>query len=321
MKYRHDVMQHFTSFTLLLILLTASTQANSASLFNADQRIDIEYISPVDSTKRKQLQLWLKHVSDALLTVYGAWPKNRFNITVKHGAGSGSPVPWGQVERGNPDNVLLVINPASGIQQIMADWTAYHEVSHLLIPYSGSGDGWLSEGLATYYQNIIQARAGVLSETELWNKLASGFERGRKEKQWSKKDLTEISDNMGKYRSFMRVHWSGVHYWLTVDITLRQQSNNQVTLDNLLERLKTCCQHKSMSAIEIVEQLDRLAGTKLFKPLFLQYRASHSMPDYQPTLSRLGVVFKPRASESDVLLTANAPDAEIRASIYKGDGG
>jgi hypothetical protein len=320
MKYRYDVMQHFTSFTLLLILLTASTQANSDSLFNADQRIDIEYISPLDSTKRKQLQLWLQDVSDALLTVYGAWPKDRFNITVKHGAGSGSPVPWGQVNRGNPDNVLLVINPGSAMQEIMADWTAYHEVSHLLIPYSGTGDGWLSEGLATYYQNIIQARAGVLSETELWNKLASGFERGRSEKQWSQKNLTEISDNMGKYRSFMRVHWSGVHYWLTADTTLRQQSNNQVSLDHLLEQLKTCCQHKSMSAIAIVEQLDQLAGTNLFKPLFLEYRASHAMPDYQPILSRLGVIFQPQANKSDVVLTTSAPAAEIRTSIYKGDG-
>ena len=313
-------MQYFTGFTLLVILLTSSAQANSNSLYRADQRIDIEYLSPLDSTKRKQLQLWLKHVSDALLTVYGAWPKDRFDITVKYGAGSGSPVPWGEVKRGNPDNVLLVIDPESGIREIMADWTAFHEVSHLLIPYVGSGDGWLSEGLATYYQNIIQARAGVLSETELWNKLASGFKRGRQEKSWSQKDLTEISDNIGKYRSFMRVHWSGVHYWLTADITLRQQSNNQVTLDKLLERLKTCCQDKSMTAMEIVEQLDQLAGTNIFRPLFLEYRASHAMPDYQPTLSRLGVILQSHANESDVMLTANAPDAEIRASIYKGDG-
>jgi hypothetical protein len=320
MKYRHGVMQYLSSFALLVLLSTATAQANTDSLHQADQRIDIEYLFPLDSTKRKQLHRWLRQVSSALLSVYGAWPKDRFNITVKHGAGSGSPVPWGEVNRGNPDEVLLVVNTKADIREIMADWTAYHEVSHLLIPYVGAGDGWLSEGLATYYQNIIQARAGVLSETELWHKLASGFERGRQEKRWSQNDLAEISDNMGKYRSYMRVHWSGVHYWLTADITLRRQSNNKITLDKLLERLKSCCQHKSMSAIEIVEQLDQLAGMNIFLPLFLDYRASHAMPDYQPTLTRLGVIFQPHAKQSDVLLTANAPEAEIRASIYKGDG-
>lgn len=321
MKHRCKLIQLLTSITLLGTVLIASTEAHSDSLSNANQRIDIEYTSPLDSNKRQQLKLWLKHVSDALLTVYGAWPKDRFDITIEHGgAGSGSAVPWGQVQRGTPDKVLLVVNPESSIQDITADWTAFHEFSHLLIPYSGSGDGWLSEGLATYYQNIIQARSGVLSETGLWNKLASGFERGREEKHWSQKDLTEISDNMGKYRSFMRVHWSGVHYWLTADIALRQQSQNKITLDKLLERLKTCCQHKSMSATEIVEQLDLLAGREIFKPLFVKYRASHAMPDYQPTLTSLGVIFDPQSHKPGLSLTANAPDAEIRKSIYKGNG-
>lgn len=320
MSQRCHARQLLTSIALLVTLLTASTQAHSDSLSNANQRIAIAYPSPLDSTKQQQLYGWLKHVADALLTVYGAWPKDRFDITIEYAAGSDSPVPWGQVTRGNPDKVLLVVNPESSIKEITADWTAFHELSHLLIPYRGSGDGWLSEGLATYYQNIIQARAGRLSETGLWNKLASGFERGRREKQWSQKDLTEISNNMGKYRSFMRVHWSGVHYWLTTDIALRQQSSNTLTLDKLLQRLKACCQHQSMSAINIVEQLDDLAGTDIFTSLFLEYRASHAMPVYQPTLTSLGVIFQPQSYETDVLLTANAPYAEIRKSIYKGDG-
>ena len=59
-----------------------------------------------------------------------------------------------------------MVNPESSMQEITNDWTAFHELSHLLIPYRGHGDLWFSEGLATYYQNIIQARAGVLSEAE-----------------------------------------------------------------------------------------------------------------------------------------------------------
>ena len=58
-------------------------------------------------------------------------------------------------------------------------WTGYHELAHLLIPYQGWGGAWFSEGLASYYQNILQARVGILTEQQMWQKLYEGFQRGR----------------------------------------------------------------------------------------------------------------------------------------------
>jgi len=320
MKHHSVVLPSFTNVLLFVAILSVSTQTHADSLLNANQRIYIQYAPTLNKTERQQAYQWLKQVADALRTVYGEWPKDKFNITVKHGSRSDSPVPWGQVTRGNPDKVLLVINPESTIQEITHDWTAFHELSHLLIPYRGYGDMWFSEGLATYYQNIIQARAGLMSETDLWNKLAAGFERGRQQNQWSDKNLQEVSDNMRQYRNFMRVHWSGVHYWLTADIELRKQSQNKITLDYVLKLLKNCCQHQSMSVTEIVEQLDQLAGITIFKPLFLEYRASHAMPDYRPALTGLGVMIHQQNYKTDVSLKANAPDSHIRTNIYNGSG-
>jgi hypothetical protein len=281
----------------LLLLFSASTQVHSDLIKHSDQRIHIQYASTLKKAERQQTYVWLQRVTEALLTVYGEWPKDQFNITIQLGSSRNSPVPWGQVTRGNPDTVLLVVNPESDLQAITSDWTAFHELSHLLIPYRGHGDLWFSEGLATYYQNIIQARTGLLSEADLWQKLASGFERGRKQ----------------------RVHWSGVHYWLTADIKLRQQSQNKKTLDHLLKQLKDCCQHKSMSAAAIAEQLDLLAGVELFKPLFIEYRTSLAMPDYNPVLTSLGVMTGQYNREYDVVLITDAPSADIRRRIYQGD--
>ena len=196
----------------LLLLSSASTQVHSDLIKHSDQRIHIQYASTLKKAERQQTYVWLQRVTEALLTVYGEWPKDKFNITIRHGKSSHSPVPRGQVIRGNPDNVLLVVNPESSIQEITNDWTAFHEFSHLLIPYRGYGDQWLSEGLATYYQNIIQARTGVLSETELWNKLASGFERGRQQNQWPEENVEGINYNMRQYRDFRRGTWCGVPY-------------------------------------------------------------------------------------------------------------
>ncbi|MDX2487802.1 MAG: hypothetical protein QNL03_09955, partial [Gammaproteobacteria bacterium] len=63
----------------------------------------------------------------------------------------------------------------------------------------------------------------------------------------------------------------------------------------------------------------QLAGTDVFKPLFLEYRVSHAMPDYQPTLTGLGVTTHQHGHESDISLRADAADADIRINIYKGD--
>lgn len=42
---------------------------------------------------------------------------------------------------------------------------------------------------------------------------------------------------------------------------------------------------------------------------------SHAMPDYHPTLARLGV----EQRKYDVVLTTNAPNVVIRKSIFQGD--
>ena len=320
------VMRILIHVISLLVVFSVSAMVHADVIARADQRIHIEYASSLDKTKREQTYAWLQRVADVLLSVYGEWPKDNFIINIEYSSSnSSSAVPWGQVTRGDTGNVLLVINSKAGPQELISDWTAFHELSHLFIPYQGHGDIWFSEGLATYYQNIIQARAGLLSETELWDKLASGFERGRKQNQWSQLDLAEISDHMRKYRNFMRVHWSGVHYWLTADIKLRQLSQNKTTLDSLLKQLKNCCQHSSMSAAEIAEQLDQLAaanltGVSIFKPMFNEYRHSLAMPDYKPVLISLGVITGQQDTGHNVALITEGPNADIRNRIYKGDG-
>lgn len=326
------MMRQIQRVISLLILLSVCTLARAELIEYSDQTIHIQYASSLNKAQRDQTYDWLQQVADALRTVYGKWPKDRINITVKTSTSNSSPVPWGQVTRGTPDEVLLVINTGAGFKQINSDWTAFHELSHLLIPYRGYGDLWFSEGLATYYQNIIQARAGLMSEPGLWNKLASGFERGQQQNNLSHLDLEEISDNMRKYRNFMRVHWSGVHYWLSADIKLRQLSQNKMTLDSVLKQLKDCCYNRSMSAAAIAEKLDQLVAInqpdknqpamnqqviKIFKPAFDKYKTSHAMPDYAPILSSLGVHYN---HQDSVVLSADAPNADIRKRIFIGNG-
>ena len=97
-------------------------------------------------------------------------------VPIGHG---GEPVPWGEVMRGGGDAVHLYIDQTQPPAAFLADWVLMHELSHLLHP-NLEGDGrWLYEGLATYYQEALRARAGSLTEADAWQRLHQGFERGR----------------------------------------------------------------------------------------------------------------------------------------------
>jgi hypothetical protein len=82
MKQRHVVMQLLTGVLLSVAILTVSIQARSDTLSYSDQRIYIHYVSTLDNSVRQQITMWLKRVADALLTVYGELPKDKFNITI-----------------------------------------------------------------------------------------------------------------------------------------------------------------------------------------------------------------------------------------------
>lgn len=269
-----------------------------------------------------QARAELIEYSDALRTVYGELPREKMNISVKTDTDNSNPVPCGQVTMSTLDEVFSVINPDACFKQVSSDWTAFHKLSHRLIPYKGYGNLWFSEGLATCYQNIIQARAGLMSETRLWNKLVSGFERGRQQNNLPHLDLVEISNNMHKYRNFMRVHWSGVHYWLSADIKLRQLSQNKQSLDTVLNQLKDCGQNQSLSAEEISKKFDELVrvnqpDVNIFKPAFDKYKASHATTDPAPLLVSLGVNYNHKDA---LILSTVALNADIRKRIFIGNG-
>ena len=305
-------------YGLILSVLTPMPFSSSAAtqydqITYDNQRVFVFYHASLNETEQKITLRWLQQVTSALLSVYDELPKNNFRITIDRSSNRSSPVPWGQVERGKQTNVLLVINPDLGYDALISDWTAFHELSHLLLPYRGYGNIWFSEGLATYYQNIIQARTGLLDEVVLWHKIAAGFERGSNELHWDHFNLTKVSDNLSETRQYMRVHWSGVLYWLSADVELRKQGKG--TLDDALKQLKDCCESRSMSAETIARKLDELTNMKVFVPLFDKYSDTYQLPEYKSILTDFGV--KQTKWAGDISLDDEAPLAEIRRQIYR----
>lgn len=253
---------------------------------------DIRFANNVPEHKKAQFYAWTNHARKALRLVYDRLPVEDFVTIIKASTGGKSAVPWGEVNRYSPPEVTLVVNINSSLEALKADWTIYHEFSHLLIPYDAGDARWFSEGLASYYQNITQARIGMFDEKTMWQKLYNGFERGNNQQNYAHQRLDYLSDHIGENRNYMRIYWSGALFWLKADIALRAQAKNTETpnsLDAVLAQLQACCFDRYLSATDIVQKLDQLSKSTIFTRLFDEFSASYAIADYLQLLKSLGV--------------------------------
>jgi hypothetical protein len=203
---------------LFLLAVVAPSASTAEYILNHGSQAIVVDTHFLFSDKRDQLILgWMESVTSALAAVYGRWPRDEIRVEISPiGLHTKDPVPWAKVQRGHPDTVSFYIDALASQDSLIRNWTAYHEFSHLLIPYRGWGDIWFSEGLASYYQNLLQARQGVFSQQEMWDRLYAGFMRGRNRNKRPQLTLSELSPQMHDTGSYMRVYWSGAWYFLRV---------------------------------------------------------------------------------------------------------
>ncbi|MFC3550672.1 hypothetical protein ACFOLC_06535 [Lysobacter cavernae] len=281
---------------LLLLALAAALNSSAAEpggssaydnerLLRADGGVlRVHVIDAPSPARADELQRWLAGAAEAMLTAYGRFPLPEATVRIEQSQRrSTSPVPWGQTLRRDGVSVLLYVRGDAGYAELRDDWTAVHELAHLFHPYLGDDGRWLAEGLASYYQNVLRARAGLLTPEQAWDKLDAGFGRGRRENSGA--PLDEISR---RHRGTMRVYWAGAAYWLEADLSLRRHGSN---LDTVLSQYARCCLHGTgaVRPQAFVAELDRIAGGDDFQRRWRRYAASREFPSLDASYTALGL--------------------------------
>ena len=141
----------------------------------------------------------------------------------------------------------------------------------------------MAEGLASYYQNVLRARAGLLSQDQAWRALDAGFGRGRRED--SGLPLRELGRGHG---GTMRVYWAGAAFWLEADLALRQRGGS---LDDVLAHYARCCLRgtEQVPPAAFIAQLDRIAGADVFASRYARYAAATAFPPLDDAYAALGL--------------------------------
>ena len=246
----------------------------------------LEGTPPADAEK---MQDWLADAAHIISQLYGRFPVPQAQVLVVPDARGGEPTPWAHVVRGGAPAVHFFVNQRRPIEEFYEDWTAVHEFSHLFLPLISRDDAWLYEGMATYYQNVLRARAGRIPARKAWTMMHAGFQRGREDATGL--TLAQATESMYRNGAYMRVYWEGTALVLMADVRLRQLTGGKQSLDTALAALNECCSSpdRAWSARELLEQLDATTGTSVFADLYDQHVGSQAFPDLAPAYRALGL--------------------------------
>jgi len=262
--------------TLLLCFISFWLSANDKI-----QLVSNEDLSPEITAKFTN---WSANTLNAVELTLGPLPQPHLPIRLKTKFFASEPVPWGQVERDKyevGDGLYLVVYRHARARQLRQDWTLYHEISHIYLPYLDYQSFWLSEGFATYMQNVIMLQNGIYSVPEFIDKLTAGLKRGKNNTLMASGPLNQVTNKMRKNRAFMRVYWSGAAFFIEADIKLQKQGKD---LPGVIRRFSACCKSKIDTGRELVNQLDKINKKLLFAPQFNKYQKRHDFPKIKAQL-------------------------------------
>ncbi len=273
---------------LLLSLLLAGAGAEAAqpdarTVRAGATELRITVAAPTRA-RTETLHRWIAEVAQAPLTAFGRFPLASARVQVEQIASDDpSPVPWGQTSRREDVAVLLYVRDDASLEELRDDWTAVHELAHLFHPYLGPRGRWLAEGLASYYQSVLRARIGLITQEQAWQDLDAGFGRGRGATPGVRLDA------LGHRRGgTMRVYWAGAAYWLEADLALRARGS---ALETVLGQYAACCLRGTAAVAPeaFVAELDRIAGGDVFVPSYRRYAAAREFPALDAAYRQLGI--------------------------------
>jgi hypothetical protein len=277
----------------------------------AGARLRVAVLDGSPAPDLEQVHGWLADAAQMVAGVSGRFPVEQAQVLVVPDARGNEPTPSAYVVRGGNPAVHFLINQRRPPEEFYADWTATHELAHLLVPFVDHNDAWLPEGVATYYQTVLRARAGRLSEREAWSSLHAGFRRGRNAAPGL--TLAQATENMSRGATFMRVYWEGAAMILLADVRLRQLTAGKQSMDTALAALQDCCldPERSWTAKELFARLDEITSAQVFSELYEAHVASRDFPDLTGIYRQLGI----QPAADGVELAPEAPHRRLREAI------
>ncbi len=250
-----------------------------------------------------EIAAWVRSAVDAIAVYLGRFNAERTLIIVE--TGGRGPTRGETIGDGGPA-VLLRVGEEVNAAKTADDWVVTHELLHVNLPSLSFQQRWLEEGLATYVEPIVRARAGLVPVQKFWSDLVDGLPQG----------LPEAGDEgLDRTHTWGRTYWGGALFCFVADVTIRERTHNARSLDDALRAVvATGANVSSQWTIEqFLEVGDRATETRVLHELYARTALAPGSFDLAALWSRLGV----RRTGGGVAFDETAPLAAIRRAITR----
>jgi hypothetical protein len=227
----------------------------------------------------EQLAAWVSAVAESNRRFWGRSPAQGGLVILIPGPRGG--VPFGRVLSLGGAVVTVLVGQQATPQHLYDDWVLVHEFLHLGSPLMRDTGAWLNEGIATFYEPVLRARAGWKSEDEVWREWISQMPRGMPA-------ITGIGlQNAGRGG----IYWGGALFVLMAEIESLQASGGKIGFSDCLRAVLSDGADVTIKwpTMRLLDRCDALLGKKVIAPLAKQHIGRGSAMDLDRLWRRLGV--------------------------------
>jgi hypothetical protein len=266
-----------------------------------------------DGDQRRAIVNWISKAGNVVSLATGRFPTDRAQVIVVPTGG----FRFGHTGRSGGASILFFMPDDIAPGDLGTDWIAIHEFSHLLHPFVQREDAWLSEGLATYLQEVLRVRAGMLSASDAWRRLYEGALLGRD----ADGDLASETQRMPYAGNYRTVYWAGAAIALMIDVDLRTRSAGRSSLESVLAVVSRRAEvmQRPATAESLLAALDEAAGGRTCREVAGRYLEGHALPDLAELYRKLGLLDANRDGAAALLAQPrrDAPLAGVRTAIMR----
>jgi hypothetical protein len=273
----------------------------------AVSKIDVVSLDGAFAEPRAGRVRWVRKTAEAVASYYGGFP-------VEHAMIALVPIPErasvlsGKVLPAGGSAVVVRVGADAPRAALDGDWILVHELFHLGFP-SFVGEGtWLDEGLATYTEPLIRARAGLLTEEQAWSEVTRDMQRGV--------NLCETAGLEHPGGDFRAVYWGGAVVALLADAEARRRTGGRRGVEDGLRQVLA----EGGDATRVwplgraLDVIDAALGSSVLRPLSERYAGHGSPVPLDAVLADVGVL----RTDAGVRLVSDAPLATARHTITYG---
>ncbi len=247
----------------------------SAVPLSARAELQFHWQDAFSAEEKSGLTAWITETQEALESLVGT-PPFEVHIFFHRIDGAREPVPWAHTERSDIQGVHFHVDPRFPMSDFRRDWTAPHELSHLVLPYLGSKHAWFAEGFASYMQYQVMGVMGELTAAQVARSYQRKLQRSEQNYGYPDSPFAAAAKRLRAERKYPVMYWGGAAYFLRVGQEL-DQSPGQGLIATLKSYL-TCCRQDEDDLQALLAELDRLAGSDAFNRNLQRFRSVPGFP-------------------------------------------